>query len=313
MRLPSGTNCLSPYGPLGAYGALNSLGPLGPAGDVMTTMAKAVDASMTGSNVDNTVASMYAWGKKQPLSADGPLGSKGVFGDSYKVTMLDANSAALPLGLEGMLTVLGPFGPLGPLGALGALGPRGAFAAAIRADGSYFKVLANGQQEVVRYVDVPYKAGSTKTRRFPLMENYPSARAQAFDYMENDCSWFTKGSFSGFGATGKTRQSFKFHSDQDQYVTLVVSPTAQLDSIGIELFDGEGVLLARSMEDSAVDYINWLQVKVKKGTQLRVEVILQKSRHMLPSHGYQLHVVGSTQYFNQAPAAGMKLIQASAE
>ncbi|HEU5060681.1 MAG TPA: hypothetical protein VFU21_29320, partial [Kofleriaceae bacterium] len=201
-----------------------------------------------------------------PLGEDGPLGPGGPQGDAH-----DRFPAVFLPG--GALSALGPDGPLGALGPLGPLGPMGAHGYARDRQGRYLEGGA-----VRRRVSVPYRGGR---RSYPLFEVYDADHAAAMN--DNDTSFMAVGALRRGGGT----YSFPFRSRGREHVHVTLTPHAQLDRFRLEIFDGDGNLLAA--RDHPVDPITlW----VPSRTKLTARLSLVSSGHLLPDKPFSLAVVG---------------------
>lgn len=277
------SSCLGDYGPLGAYGPL---GMLGPVGDNVWNPSYWISAAGDWSEWSESMSLDGG-----PLSEAGPLGPSGPLGDeAYFETLPAINDWARQLQAGGVWTVLGPFGPTGPLGPLGPLGPIGAHGFASDADGNWIR---SGDNTAIRTLEVPWE---NTTREYELVEMYPEEFAAGMT--DNDTSAMITGGISS--SDMDTPDRFQFTSRHMQFVTILLTPEAQLDDFDLVIMDLGGQELARSNSE---DYIDWVQLLVPEGMQFEVEVWLAGSGHYF-SKNYRLYVTGSTEHFPETYLCG---------
>jgi hypothetical protein len=276
------TGALGSLGPLGAYGPLSSLGPVG---------TNFFNPSQLISSFDWSGLSEKLTNNGGPLSKDGPLGSNGPLAADKLLALGCINDFSSQLVPGGLRTVLGPIGPLGPLGALGALGPVGAHGFERDENGRYIDTKAN---KVVQSVMVAYD--KNKVQSWDLYEFYTQDHASNAE--DNDSSFMVEGTI-GNG------DSYLFKSSVEQFVTIVVVPLMQYDAFELVIEDANGNTVATS---NSMIYINWVQIRVPKGTSLRAKVNLKFSGHILPST-YRLYVTGSSEMINSTYVNGPHLVE----
>ncbi len=256
---------LGALGPLGAFGPLATLGPIG----------------NNSWNVTKVMATLPDWSKLSqtmtlnggPLSDDGPLGSQGPF--SKYEQLADWGTLGRQLQVGGALTALGPLGPLGPFGPLGPLGPIGGHGLKHDSHGNYL----DSEERVQRQIEV----GNAQKTKYELFEIYDAPVAKQLK--DNDTSFMVTGLMS----SSKETESFQFHSQSDQSVTVIVVPEKSLDAFSLTLTDSNGKVLARS---ASFFLVNWIQTQVKRGERLNADVELLASGHFLRKN-FRLIVVGS--------------------
>ncbi len=276
-------SALGYLGPIGPYGPLGTLGPLGDnAWNQEAWMHAAGDWSEWSQDLT---------GLGGPLSEAGPLGPSGPLSqEAYEQTLPALNDFSKQLQAGGVWTVLGPLGPLGALGALGPLGPVGAHGLEADSGGRYAH-----DGEVRRTVDVPYEGAA---RTWGLFEHYDEETAA--ELSDNDTSFLVSGHLAGSWWTGFEQDVFRFTSEEEQFVTVLLVPEYQLDDLDLDLLDGDGNLVAAS---NCATLIDWVQIKVPAGTTLEARIKLYYTGHVL-SKRYRLYVTGSTQHFTESDITG---------
>jgi len=185
----------------------------------------------------------------------------------------------------GVFHVLGPLGPLGALGPLGPLGPIGAHGFTRNSNGDWNK---NG----VVQRSVAVKFNTTFTRKFDLYESYDQKYAVA--KKDNDCSFYVEATWNPGDTT--SRHTYKFISKPEQFVSILLTPMAQLDDFDLNVqFPSSSAGKIQVISD-AETYIDHTIVRVPPGTTITVSVELSASFHLLASV-YRLYVTGSSEYF----------------
>lgn len=296
-------------GPLGKYGPL---GTSGPAGTWAWNPARYISGAFCWDGLQQELTASGG-----PLSADGPLGANGPLGE-----MMDA-TASNPFQPGGMYAAVGPWGPLGALGALGPLGPVGAHGFRADADGNY--VSQDGS--IQRTIRTEWTLGTA--REWGLLEDYTEKRAK--ELPDNDTSFMVEGAI----ANAELSDTYRFRSNVDQYVTVLVlpelasatffphlryrdnQPVAPTDPLGmniaqdfwrkalkayddfdVEVLNADGKVVARSNLLGGAD---WIHLKVPAGTDLQARVKLRSSVQW-GEKPYRLFVVGSNTAADPLPA-----------
>eukprot|EP00824_Muranothrix_gubernata_P008069 TRINITY_DN2028_c0_g1_i1.p1 TRINITY_DN2028_c0_g1~~TRINITY_DN2028_c0_g1_i1.p1 ORF type:complete len:367 (+),score=53.81 TRINITY_DN2028_c0_g1_i1:154-1101(+) len=266
-------SCLGRAGPLSEWGPLGMLGSIGDYFWNPSTLFKAIG--------DWSNWQKYMTESGGVLSGLGPLGPKGPLSEKNYNSMRELaistnNDFVAQMFAGGVFGVLGPLGPLGPLGVLGPLGPTGAHGYASDSKGRYLH-----KDEEVRTIKAAGPEGVETT--FDLFEKYSGSYAQGLDHDENDCSWMAIGSMWAFIGS----DDYKFHSDVEQWVTIVVVPHYQADVWHLTVnVDGKNIESASNL------YVNWVQVKVPAGAKIKATVFLAMSMNPMFKE-YRIMVIGS--------------------
>ncbi len=280
------SSALGHYGPLSAYGPLGTLGPVGD-----NTWNISYWISAAGDWSDWSSDSFGVLGPGGPLGQSGPVSNQQYYGQADPgQTLFASNDFAVEMRGLGLWSVLGPIGPLGALGPLGPLGPVGAHGYGSNANGEYTH---NGQ--VVRTIDVDYD-GQGNTRTYELFEYY---RDEDFakGKRDNDTSFMVRGAIP----SRNEPDIYTIRSEYDQLVTLLVVPEKELDDFDLAvgpLSTGPEIITHTGYET-----MEWVQMKVKAGTELAVAVSLYWTGHFLSS-SYRLIVVGSGPELNETEITG---------
>ncbi len=260
---------INPMGPLargrGVTGSYGPLGNLGPFGENLWNATTAFSAAGNWDDLSVTLSRMYG-----PLSASGPVFLTTELGQA----MLNFNGAAHLLAPGGVLHVLGNAGPLGPLGIAGMLGPNGAHGLSRNAAGNYI----DRNRNVVRSVRLNSHEGP---KEFDLYELY---KLETFRSSETlDTSFALRGKIDA----GKSVQA-RVASKRAQWVNFLVVNEYELDSFALQVSDEAG----GQIESVAETLSNFISVKVRPGTRLRVTVTHRSSLHLLRKP-FRLYVTGS--------------------
>ena len=99
----------------------------------------------------------------------------------------------------------------------------------------------------------------------------------------------------------KNSHTYKFTSNEDQLVTIVVTPIAELDDFDLYIYDEHGNQLAYSVKTN--DYVDWVQIKVPAGKKLQAKVRLYSSGHIF-FKSYRIFVTGSTSLLKEVNVTG---------
>ncbi len=254
---------------------------------------------------------------KGVLSAYGPLGRLGPFGDDFwnatfafrlmgnwqdlaeALTQLEGPlSAAGPLFLTGTLaqsmasfmlppgalTMLSPGGSLHVLGNGGALGPLG-IAGALGPNGAHgFERNERGDylnknNRVVKTLSVKLADGA---RRFDLFELYRADAVRSTEVL--DTSFALRGTLA---SRGERKQLA--YSKRRQWVSIVLVPEFELDGFAVKVRDERGNEF--SAESGALT--SFVVLQVEGGTRLEISLSHQRTGHVLAHKPYRLIVTGS--------------------
>ena len=272
-------SALGYLGPIGPYGPLGTLGLI--AGNNTWNLSYWFDVLGTWSNWSNIISGSL--GENGPLGPNGPISEE----NYYNSELYEINHFAKHMQAGGVWSALGPIGPLGVLGPLGPLGPLGVHGYEDDYNGNYL----DEYNIIIRSVEVPY---NESFRSYGLYEHYTESHAKSMD--NNDTSFMVSGANNSY----YSKDNYSFTSNEDQFVTIMLMPEKQLDDFDLSILDEFGNTLAKS--DTSV-FVDWIQIKVQKGTKLTAQVKLYYSGHYFSS-SYRLFVTGSTQNINQTDITG---------
>lgn len=219
----------------------------------------------------------------------------------------------------GAIALAGRTGVDSPVGAFGPLGPTGSHGLKATPDGDYVKCSPNMffwgtfdyGTEPVRTKEMKWDSSTGERKEYELYEHYTENRAKELG-ADNDTSFMVSGELAYNDGKYET-DGFKFTNNADQFVNLVVVPTADTDHFALEIYH-EGKKVAES--DSEKN-INWIDMEVPEGAELEARVIMQLTDQQRAdmadnadsgttsySKSYRLFVTGSTENLNQATAEG---------
>ncbi len=268
---------LGDFGPVGPSGPLGALGPIG-------------DNSWNVTEVFKMFPDWSQWShflslNGGPLSSQGPLGPNGpLSANAYEVLLPQINQYSRQLQAGGIWSVVGPLGPLGALGPLGPLGPVGAHGFKVDSHGNY-----THQGQIVRQAQA--FQDSDHPQSFDLYEKYDEDDAKKLK--NNDTSFMVEGSISDAFTFYSEVDEYPFQANEDQIVTINVVPEVIGDNFTLEIATANGKVVASS---SSPLYMNWIQLVVPKGTQLRARVKMLTSM-TIAIKPYRLFVTGATTRF----------------
>jgi hypothetical protein len=264
---------LSPMGPLargrGVTGSYGPLGTLGPFGDNFWNATFVMNMMGNWQDFAETLTQLYG-----PLSQQGPLFLTSELAQHWASFAFPTSVRAL-LVPGGVLHAVGNAGPLGPLGIAGPLGPHGAHGFDRNLRGDYL----NKSKRVVKSITLEL---NDKKERFELYELYASDKLTPSEIL--DTSFATRGELSQLGST-----SFKIKATRTEWINLLVVNEYELDRFTLKVTDE----LGKSYLSDSVNLSAFVNVLVKAGTVLSVEVKHAGSAHFLAKKPYRLFVTGS--------------------
>lgn len=264
---------LNPMGPLargrgvtGSYGALGSLGPFG---DNFWNATFAMNLMGNWQDLAQSLTQLYG-----PLSQQGPLFLTTELAQNWTTFSLPTSAREL-LAPGGVLHAVGNAGPLGPIGIAGPLGPNGAHGFERNERGDYL----NKANRIVKAVTVEL---NDKKERFELYELYDSQKITRDEIL--DTSFAARGELSQFKSI-----TFKIKATRSEWINLLVVNEYELDRFSLKVTDQWG----KSYLSDSINLSAFVNVKVKSGTVLTVEVKHAGSAHILVAKPYRLFVTGS--------------------
>jgi len=220
---------------------------------------------------------------------NGPMSAAGPLGESFWTVMPSINDMTKHMMGMGIWSVLGPIGPLGALGGLGPLGPVGAHGFGADKNG----VFLDKTGKVKRTVKALYN--SSLNVEWPLFEQYKEDYAAKISQDEADTSFAVVGT-----ASSSSPAVFNVTSREEQYLTVLVVPTAYTHVFGIEIFDSETKQVIASSQ--SVTMANWIQMKMNVGvSKLQVRVKGNPLNNPFLGSQFNLYVVGSTKFMLRKP------------
>ncbi len=260
---------INPMGPLargrGVTGSYGPLGNLGPFGEAIWNSTNAFRAAGNWEQLAQALSRMNG-----PLSASGPVFLTTELGQA----MLNFNGAAHLLAPGGVLHALGNAGPLGPLGIAGMLGPNGAHGFSRNAAGNYL----DQNRNVVRTIRINSHEGP---KEFDLYELYKLDSFRSSEILD-----------TSFGLRGKIDRGqivqLRVASKRAQWVNFLVVNEYELDSFALQVADEAGGVI----ESNAETLSNFISVKVRPGTRLKVSLTHRSSLHAFRKP-FRLYVTGS--------------------
>lgn len=298
-KIPGGTasyylsdsSCLGYAGPIGPHGPLGMLGPIGNNSWNVSGWMQALGdwSSWQDSNFKGVFDKEGPLGYKGPLSVDQYYGLQ----DPGK-SLFNSNDFAVQLRVFGLWSVLGPLGPLGALGPLGPLGPLGGYSTiglSINSNGEYTK-----DNRVVRTVTVLYD--DSTNRDYELFENYKTSKFAKCVSNQDTSFMVISDLFNSFDI-GHV-DYYPINSNQDQFVTILLMPSFDLDNWDLAVYDDSGKLIAASEATTTIDF---LILNVSGNTKFYVAARLT-SKGMGYFSAYRLFVVGGTSYINKTNSSG---------
>lgn len=264
---------LNPLGPLsrgrGVTGSYGPLGSLGPFGDNFWNATFVMNLMGNWQDFAETLTQLYG-----PLSQQGPLFLTTELAQHWAGFTLPTSAKEL-LAPGGILHVVGNAGPLGPLGIAGPLGPNGAHGFDRNQRGDYL----NKAKRVVKSVNVEM---NDKHERFDLYELYASDKLTPSEIL--DTSFATRGELTQLDSV-----SFKIKATRSEWISLLVVNEYELDRFTLKVTDDFG----KSYLSESVNLSAFVNVFVKAGTILSIEVKHAGSAHFLTIKPYRLFVTGS--------------------
>lgn len=325
-------SCLGYYGPLGPFGPLGNLSPA----NIPEWIPEIYQMEL---GIWHFLQDLLPRDRRA-MSQAGSLGEAGPLNPEYGEWQRRLpNEFVTHLNPGGLWGVLGPAGVLGPLGPLGALGPFLAHGRATNPHGEYIDEAGN----VIHSIEVPWS--DREKRTYPLVEHYNAAFAaeQKLDTSFMITGELQPGEFDHFLLENPESQTISivvtaqssalpywaamsnllFSALQPaplryQIPLMVPGPIpftflpyahqSLFDDfdLHLEILNAAGRVQAEVKSESR-DMVDWIQVRVPRGKELRLQVRKIQGWAGGASSTYRLIVVGGGRYMAPLTTSGPQI------